>query len=474
MALIRKILTFLAFMAAVVLAAPSMQATSVEKTQKVLQAKSKTSKSAKKAKKSKKKKKKKEQAEQVVETAEEESAAESSTEAVEDNAEEQTAEAEVPQEEQSDLESAFEEVQSSVAPEQAPTPPAESALQPVAEPTPQPEAKPAAQPAPQPAVQQAAQPATQASAQPAAKATTVNPAVLNTKPGQQTFILRGTPTQTAPVVADTSASSSADSVDTPKRSYVNRFKTMRKKKSVAEYDSTQNAIRDSIASITYNFGLSFIGGRAKDKRLGNLEENSDWDGNFGVYLFYRYYFTSFFALQGRLGAIYRYARFTKNDEIKDGITYKETQFDVNNKLTVDYHDIAVDAPLTLKLGAHTGHTTFIFLSLAGDITKSIFDQINTTREYTVKHPSKELKKDLAVLESKGLYPAYENYTVEGNFYIDDWEFSSWAGAGIDCKYISVEYQVLLAAGSTKDNHRFHAINHGGMPSWRVMVDLSLK
>lgn len=471
MALIRKILTFLAFMAAVVLAAPSMPATSVEKTQKVLQAKSKTSKSAKKAKKSKKKKKKKEQAEQVVETAEEESAAESSTEAVEDNAEEQTAEAEVPQEEQSDLESAFEEVQSSAAPEQAPTPPAESALQPVAEPTPQPEAKPAAQPVPQPA----AQPATQASAQPAAKATTVNPAVLNTKPGQQTFILRGTSTQsTTAAVADTSASSSADSVDTPKRSYVNRFKAMRKKKSVAEYDSTQNAIRDSIASITYNFGLSFIGGRAKDKRLGNLEENSDWDGNFGVYLFYRYYFTSFFALQGRLGAIYRYARFTKNDEIKDGITYKETQFDVNNKLTVDYHDIAVDAPLTLKLGAHTGHTTFIFLSLAGDITKSIFDQINTTREYTVKHPSKELKKDLAVLESKGLYPAYENYTVEGNFYIDDWEFSSWAGAGIDCKYISVEYQVLLAAGSTKDNHRFHAINHGGMPSWRVMVDLSLK
>lgn len=471
MALIRKILTFLAFMAAVVLAAPSMPATSVEKTQKVLQAKSKTSKSAKKAKKSKKKKKKKEQAEQVVETAEEESAAESSTEAVEDNAEEQTAEAEVPQEEQSDLESAFEEVQSSAAPEQAPTPPAESALQPVAEPTPQPEAKPAAQPAPQPA----AQPATQASAQPAAKATTVNPAVLNTKPGQQTFILRGSPTQaTTAAVADTSASSSADSVDTPKRSYANRFKAMRKKKSVAEYDSTQNAIRDSIASITYNFGLSFIGGRAKDKRLGNLEENSDWDGNFGVYLFYRYYFTSFFALQGRLGAIYRYARFTKNDEIKDGITYKETQFDVNNKLTVDYHDIAVDAPLTLKLGAHTGHTTFIFLSLAGDITKSIFDQINTTREYTVKHPSKELKKDLAVLESKGLYPAYENYTVEGNFYADDWEFSSWAGAGIDCKYISVEYQVLLAAGSTKDNHRFHAINHGGMPSWRVMVDLSLK
>lgn len=470
MALIRKILTFLAFMAAVVLAAPSMPATSVEKTQKVLQAKSKTSKSAKKAKKSKKKKKKKEQAEQVVETAEEESAAESSTEAVEDNAEEQTAEAEVPQEEQSDLESAFEEVQSSAAPEQAPTPPAESALQPVAEPTPQPEAKPAAQPAPQPA----AQPATQASAQPAAKATTVNPAVLNTKPGQQTFILRGTSTQaTTAAVADT-ANKVEDETLTEKKTYANRFKAMRKKKSVAEYDSTQSAIRDSIASITYNFGLSFIGGRAKDKRLGNLEENSDWDGNFGVYLFYRYYFTSFFALQGRLGAIYRYARFTKNDEIKDGITYKETQFDVNNKLTVDYHDIAVDAPLTLKLGAHTGHTTFIFLSLAGDITKSIFDQINTTREYTVKHPSKELKKDLAVLESKGLYPAYENYTVEGNFYADDWEFSSWAGAGIDCKYISVEYQVLLAAGSTKDNHRFHAINHGGMPSWRVMVDLSLK
>lgn len=470
MALIRKILTFLAFMAAVVLAAPSMPATSVEKTQKVLQAKSKTSKSAKKAKKSKKKKKKKEQAEQVVETAEEESAAESSTEAVEDNAEEQTAEAEVPQEEQSDLESAFEEVQSSAAPEQAPTPPAESALQPVAEPTPQPEAKPAAQPAPQPA----AQPATQASAQPAAKATAVNPAVLNTKPGQQTFILRGTSTQaTTAAVADT-ANKVEDETLTEKKTYANRFKAMRKKKSVAEYDSTQNAIRDSIASITYNFGLSFIGGRAKDKRLGNLEENSDWDGNFGVYLFYRYYFTSFFALQGRLGAIYRYARFTKNDEIKDGITYKETQFDVNNKLTVDYHDIAVDAPLTLKFGAHTGHTTFIFLSLAGDITKSIFDQINTTREYTVKHPSKELKKDLAVLESKGLYPAYENYTVEGNFYVDDWEFSSWAGAGIDCKYISVEYQVLLAAGSTKDNHRFHAINHGGMPSWRVMVDLSLK
>jgi len=444
MGLIRKLSLLLAFLAVGVFAIPDMPSSSIDKTQSVLQAKAKSSKKGKKGKKSKKKKEK--SAELQALEAGQAQEADQDEYADQDQGEDQSSgeEQDAQQESGNDsgLEAAFEEVQ-------------QDAQQKTAEPAPE---------------------TAQAAAKPAPQANSVNPAVLNTKPGQQSFILKNGPA-TAPAAtgSQVAATEPEPSATEPKDGqYVNRFKKMRQKKSVAEYESVQNAKRDSILNQTYHFGISAVGGRTHDKRLGDLDVNSKWGGDFGLYLFYRHYFNDYVAMQGRLGAMFRYARFKDETLYEDKLTFGDEKYDINDKMTVAYSNIAIDAPLSLKVGGHVEHTSFLFISLTGGITKSMYDHIKTNSSLTVKDPSKELSETLDELKEKGRYPIEESRTTAGNFYVDDWEFNSWLGAGVDGKYVSLEYQVLIAASSTKDNHRYHNLFHGNYPTWRVMVDFSLK
>lgn len=257
--------------------------------------------------------------------------------------------------------------------------------------------------------------------------------------------------------------------------YPNRFKKLRrKKKTFADYDSVQRAINDSIASITCHLGLTTSFGKIHDKRLGELDVNNKWGENFGLYMFYRWYPASVVSIQGRLGFLYRYSRFSKNTIYSDAFSAYDNQYDVKKHLSVNYMNFAVDAPLSVKLGGHLDRTTFAFLSVAGGVTKNVYEQIKSYTSVAIYNPDEQLKEDLQILEKKGKYPKEKYHTEKGNFDVDDWEVNSWIGAGLDTKYLSLEYQLLLASGSTADNHRYHPINHSGFPTWRIMVDFSLR
>ena len=81
-------------------------------------------------------------------------------------------------------------------------------------------------------------------------------------------------------------------------------------------------------------------------------------------------------------------------------------------------------------------------------------------------------RDLYEKFREEIRPEYEK--VKEPFYMDDWETNGWVGVGIDGKYLSAEFQVLVASGSTKDNHRYYHLFHDTNPTWRVMVDFSMR
>lgn len=256
----------------------------------------------------------------------------------------------------------------------------------------------------------------------------------------------------------------------------NSLKSMRNKIS---YDEQMRAIKEAKAkkdSITYHHGLTITANRYHDKRYGNIDDDPVWGGGAGIYYFFRKYYGSHFALQGRIGGIWRYSRwdFDKPDghgELPSGNTY-----DLTKNVELKYHNFALDLPVTAKVGTHITPTSFIFLSAAVGLTKPIYEKVKSEGTIDFADPSKELNEELEVLSKQGLNPMpfYTEHTTKNCFYMNDWEVSSWAGLGIDTKYVSVEFQIYLIGGTSNDaNHRYHHIGHDSDPTWRLLFDFSL-
>ena len=253
---------------------------------------------------------------------------------------------------------------------------------------------------------------------------------------------------------------------------LNEFQKMRGKKPFSHYDSIAVSIRDSILSHTYHHGVSFIGGRSKDKRIGHFADDLVWGGNFGFYYFYRYYLGDHIGLQGHIGGLFRYSRF--NDLIDNGSAeFNGVDYALVREQSLTYHNFSIDVPLTLKIGGRLSHTSLLHGSVSLGVTKSLYEKISVNNEIRFKNPSSDLKEALDVLTESGLYPYTEYHTTSGNFFADDLEMNSWIGVGVDSKYINLEYQVLIAANSTSSNHRIHDIFRKDWPTWRIIIDFSL-
>lgn len=263
---------------------------------------------------------------------------------------------------------------------------------------------------------------------------------------------------------------SADSVT--ERKYANRYKEMRQKITVAEYDSIQRAGIDSSFAKTLHHGISFISGNTKDKHLGDVAENQVWGTTFGAYYFYRYYFNPYLAFQGRLGFLFRYARFEDEEDYRS-IDYKDKSYDLIDEKTVSFQNYSLDLPLSLKVGGHLDHTTFMFASISVGVTKSLYEKIFVDNAIVAPKASASLSESLDLLEKNGKFVSKESHEISGQFDDDDWEMNSWFGVGLDGKYFGIEYQVLIAANSTKDNHRYYNIFRKAWPTWRLVVDFSL-
>ena len=392
----------------------------------------------------------------------------------------------------------------------APAPaPAPAKAAPAAKPAPAPAPAPAAKPAPAPAP--AAKPAPAPAPAPAKAAPAAKPAPAPApapakaapaaKPAPAPAPAKAAPAaKPAPAPAPTAASQKAAAIQEAKEaaaakkeaenksvlkaSYVDpevfygdiaNGKKPRGKLTYEEYNQKRIAKQDSILAQTYHHGVTIMGANTHDKRYGDLDEGFVWSGGTGVYYFYRLYVLSIMSFQGRLGAIYRYGRFDF-DEDAGTKTLHGKKVDLTRNTEITYRNAAVDIPLEFKIGGHIEPTTFLYLGLTFGVTKSIYEQSTVVKTLDASSSDKAVQKDLEYLSSIGLsdYPLTKYEKVKEPFYMDDWETNGWVGVGIDGKYLSAEFQVLVASGSTKDNHRYYHLFHDTNPTWRVMVDFSMR
>lgn len=322
---------------------------------------------------------------------------------------------------------------------------------------------PAATPAPAPV----AEPVSSAQAEPASSSAQVAPAVAPAPEATPA------PVTTPAVVAaaDSVPAKTETAYDSAKKAALTtpeNVRELRGKKSFAEYQQKQQVKRDSVWADASYHGFSFTGGRMYDKRLGEYADADDfiWATNLGLYYFYRYNFNPYISFQGRLGALYRYGRFEKSIGYGSA-QYHGESYDLENIKSTRYFNMSVDAPMSIRFGTLVLPSSFVYMSLTLGVTKSVYDYIDVQNKVVFADPSAELKETLKYVDD---YPYKKSHHTDGAFYLDDWESNCWIGIGTNFKYMAFEFQTLIAANSTRDNHRYHDMFHKAMPTWRLMID----
>ena len=251
---------------------------------------------------------------------------------------------------------------------------------------------------------------------------------------------------------------------------------MRNKITYAEYQAKVKASAKK-RSRTLHHGLTLVDANYHDKRYGHMDHDALWGSGLGLYYFYRHYFGHYVGFQGRLGGIYRYSRWTFDADQTKGTFSDGAAYTLTHQIDRKYHNFAVDLPLTFKLGHHVKKTTgFIYASVTFDVTKPIFEMVDTENTLYLDSKSKKLKNDLKTLEAQGEtpFPLYESHQTKEFFYMDDWETSTWLGVGVESRLVSVEFQVYGIGGATKDNHRYYHLGHDSNFTWRLLLDFSIR
>ena len=363
--------------------------------------------------------------------------------------------------------------------EKTETKPAEK---PVAKKTAKPAEKRAAKTAPAPAATPepapVAEPASSAQTEPASSSGQATPASSSAQAVPAEAPAPAATPAPAPVVtpvpvatADSVPAKTETAYDSAKKAALTtpeNVRELRGKKSFAEYQQKQQVKRDSVWAVSSYHGFSFTGGRTYDKRLGEYADADDfiWATNLGLYYFYRYNFNPYISFQGRLGALYRYGRFEKSAGYGSA-QYHGESYDLENIKSTRYFNMSVDAPMSIRFGTLVLPSSFVYMSLTLGVTKSVYDYIDVQNRVVFANPSAELKETLKYVDD---YPYKKSHHTDGAFYLDDWESNCWFGIGADFRYVALEFQALIAANSTRDNHRYHDMFHKAMPTWRFMID----
>ena len=283
------------------------------------------------------------------------------------------------------------------------------------------------------------------------------------------------PTDTT-AVADSAATDSVQVADSTATEADTAKVKPRNKITYAEYQAKVKASAKK-RSRTLHHGLTVMDANFQDKRYGHMEEDAVWGSGVGLYYFYRRYFGHYLGFQGRLGANYRYSRWNFDKAHIKGKTSDGTPYETVHNVDRKYHNFAADLPLTLKLGHHIKQTTaFIFLSATVDITKPIYEMVDTENRLYLESFGDASAEELERITKYGdnPFPLYESHQTNKSFGIKDWETSAWLGAGIESRLISVEFQVYGIGGATSDNHRYHHLGHDSNFSWRLLLDFSIR
>ena len=253
-------------------------------------------------------------------------------------------------------------------------------------------------------------------------------------------------------------------------------KKMRNKITYADYQEkvTRSAKK---RSKTMHHGLSLMSANYNDKNYWHMDQDAVWGMGMGLYYFYRHYFGNYLGIQGRIGALYRYSRWTFDANEQEGKLSTGEKYTLTHELDRKYYNFSADMPLTGKFGYHIkGTTTFLYTSLTFGLTKPIYELTDTENRLYMSTSNKKLKEDLALFENAGVtpFPAYESHQTNKFFYMDDWETNSWIGLGIESRLVSFEVQMFAFGGATQNaNHRFYNIGQG-TPTWRMFLDFSIR
>lgn len=295
---------------------------------------------------------------------------------------------------------------------------------------------------------------------------------------EQDSIAAVTTTDTTAVPTESQAIAEADSTkpaETDKADTAGS-KKMRNKITYADYQ--EKAIRKAKKrSKTMHHGLSLTSATYNDKNYWHMDHDATWGMGMGMYYFYRHYFGNYLGVQGRIGALYRYSRWTFDADEQEGKLSTGETYTLTHELDRKYYNFSADMPLTGKLGYHIkGTTTFLYTSLTLGLTKPIYELTDTENRLYISSKNSKLNKDLSLIESSNAnpFPAYESHQTNKFFYMDDWETNSWIGLGIESRLISFEIQMFAFGGATQNaNHRFHNIGQG-TPTWRMFLDFSIR
>lgn len=246
-------------------------------------------------------------------------------------------------------------------------------------------------------------------------------------------------------------------------------------KTYSEYLKDLQDKKTKALADNYHHGVTLQVSRLNDTEYGKMKDNFTWGMGAGVYYFYRYYFLNCLAIQPRFGLIYRYGRF--NSEDKESKTLKNGEkIDLTSDVEITYDNLALNIPFTLKIGTNVEPTTFIYLGGTFDVTKPLLEQASYTKTWDVSSSNKKTQDDIEFLKSEGLdeFPLKERHEIDEPFFMEDWEFSGWAGLGIDGKFASLSAEMLIISKSLKNNHVYERKIDGSWPTIRVMVDFSMR
>jgi len=308
----------------------------------------------------------------------------------------------------------------------------------------------------------------------------------------QEFVVTSDSAAAANSKQDSIATAVTDSTDKPAVASKPVAQDTRKTNTVAADSAAPQKMRNKITyadyqekvkrtakkrSKTMHHGLSLVGATYNDKNYWHMDHDANWGTGVGMYYFYRRYFGNYFGMQGRVGALYRYSRWTFDADEQEGKLSTGEKYKLTHTIDRKYHNIAADLPLTGKLGYHIkGTTTFLYTAVTLGLTKPIYELVDTENSLSFSSKNRDLNEDIALMDKSGNnpFPLQESHQTYKFFYMDDWETNSWIGLGIESRLVSFEIQMFAFGGASQNaNHRYHNIGQGS-PTWRMFLDFSIR
>ena len=173
--------------------------------------------------------------------------------------------------------------------------------------------------------------------------------------------------------------------------------------------------------------------------------------------FMRWYFYSAGSFQIGLNGIWHHGRYALDGSNFDARWYV---LYYHHDVSIDYHNIMAEIPLTVRFGLPFKYSPYI--SLSAHIRKPIYAWV----EYDA-NISWSIDDDYYDPWS---YHFGDFNSSDGAYTADDWEFIGFVGAGLEIsRHVSIQWQVVCINAVTYSNEH---INYRLGESWRLSLDFA--